>query len=621
MNEITPNLPPAADRQSDAIIASGGDRQSEAILASTNGLPMPPLDATVSPMRSVERRLLLWPGVVIVLLLWLVSKVPSWIMPMTMVHYYSMFFTPMVAAAAAVCWWLFFSRLRWTDRLLGAGAFLAFGVGAFFLATPNVRFVMFIYALPLAVTVWVAWLVVSFFLSWPVRRLGLLVVLLLTWGAFDLLNVDGIDGQMGVQWRLRWAPSAEDRFLAELDTKVKDTDSTEKVVLGPGDWAAFRGPQRDGVLHNVKIATDWNENKPELLWKHRVGPGWSSFAVVGDRIYSQEQWGKDEAVVCYDADSGEKRWFHKDETRFTETMAGPGPRATPTFHDGMIYALGANGHLNCLDAASGKLQWTRDIASDADAKVPMWGFSSSPLIVQGIVTVFAGGKDGKSVLGYDAKTGKPAWESGTGTLSYCSTQLAKIDGVDQLLVTSDVGLTSFDPVKGDVLWKHEWDAQGGNRVVQPTVVEESDVLIGTSFGVGVRRVHVGRSNGDWLSEEVWTNDGIHPSYNDLVVRDGCLYGFDNDWFICVNLENGKRKWRTKGYGNGQVLLLADQGVLLVLSETGEVALVEAKPDKYKELCRFQAIEGKTWNHPVIAHGKLFVRNGEEMACYRLKELK
>jgi outer membrane protein assembly factor BamB len=296
-------------------------------------------------------------------------------------------------------------------------------------------------------------------------------------------------------------------------------------------------------------------------------------------------------------------------------VAGPGPRATPTFHEGRIYALGANGRLNCLDAATGRRLWSRDVAEDSGAKVPQWGFSASPLVAAGVVTVFAGGPDGKAVLGYDASSGKLAWSAGEGSFSYCSPHLARLHGTEQVLITTDAGLTSFEPARGKVLWQHDWQLPNGmTRVIQPAVLGDTDVLIGTGFDHGTRRVRLGKGGG---TEEVWTSRAIRPYYNDLVVHGEHLYGFDGNFLTCVGLDDGAGKWRARGYGNGQVLLLSDQDLLLVLSEKGAVALVEASPQRHRVLGRFQAIEGKTWNHPVVAHGKLFVRNGEEAACYAL----
>jgi hypothetical protein len=157
-------------------------------------------------------------------------------------------------------------------------------------------------------------------------------------------------------------------------------------------------------------------------------------------------------------------------------------------------------------------------------------------------------------------------------------------------------------------------------VTQPTVVGDGDVLIGTGFKFGTRRVRVAREGDGWATQEVWTTKAISPYFNDLVAHRGHIYGFDSLFFTCVSLEDGKMKWRERGYANGQVLLLADQDLLLVLTEKGEVALLEANPEKRKELGRFKALEGKTWNHPVVAHGLLFVRNSEEAACYQLADI-
>ena len=497
------------------------------------------------------------------------------------------------------------------------------GVAAYFLYHPSFAGMpMLMLALPWVTTVWVVWLVVTPFLNWPIRYAGLLAALLLTWSYFGLLRIDGVDGSMHITLSWRWNKTAEEKFLAELAARKKNATAAtedETLTLQAGDWAGFRGAQRDGRLTGVRLATDWDKNPPKLLWKTRVGPGWGSFTVIGNRLYTQEQRDKDEVVVCYKADTGDELWVHNDEARFTEVVGGPGPRATPTFHDGKIYAYGATGRLNCLVATTGRLLWSRDVVADTVAPVPQWGFASSPLVAHGIVSVFAGAPNGKSVAAYDAVSGEPVWTAGEGQLSYCSPHLATLDGVEQILIATDAGVTAIHPTKGDVLWKHEWPSKDMARVIQPAILNDTDVLIGTGMGGGTRRLHVTHSDDGWTVKELWTSKAIKPYFNDLVVYDNYLYGFDSGMFICVSLEDGKLRWRERGYGSGQVLLLADQGLLLIVAETGEVALVKAQPDELKELGRFQAFEGKTWNHPVIAHGKLFVRNGEEMACYELTE--
>jgi outer membrane protein assembly factor BamB len=374
------------------------------------------------------------------------------------------------------------------------------------------------------------------------------------------VRLDGVDGSIHANLVYRWTPTPEDKFLAEIGRKrtastIDKTATVERLELETGDWPGFRGPDRDARLAGVRLVADWDKHPPRQVWRHRVGPGWSSFAVVGNRLYTQEQLGEDEAVICYDTASGGELWIHRDAARFTETMAGPGPRATPTFHEGNIYALGATGRLNCLDAATGSVVWKRDIAADSGAKTPIWGFSSSPLIASGIVTIFAGGPGEKAVLGYSAESGEPAWSAGKGEHSYCSTQLSRLDDVEQLVISTDQGLTAFDPARGKVLWNYSWPLDGGmSRVVQPAIAGDSEVLIGTGFGEGTRRVQLTHAGDSWTARDIWPapSRAIRPYYNDLVIHQGHIYGFDNNFFTCVSLEDGKGKWKARGYGNGQV---------------------------------------------------------------------
>jgi outer membrane protein assembly factor BamB len=556
-----------------------------------------------------------------------------------------MVIAPLVALLGLLLWWLLASRLRWFDRLLVVGTFVAVTTVTLLAADPSFRSIaLVVYAVPIVVTAWPGWLTLSFFFPWSVRRAGVLLVLVAVGIGCSLLRIDGMDGDFVAKFSWRWTLTPEQKLLAELARPARvsgnqptqgasqqsDSNSRKAGALPsgageneqPGDWPGFRGPRRDGRLASVRIKTDWRQ-PPQELWRHRIGPGWSSFAVVGGSLFTQEQRGDDEYVVCYNAATGAEVWTHRDATRFSEMVAGPGPRATPTFHAGRLYAFGANGHLSCLDAASGHSLWLRDVVADSKASVPQWGFASSPLVVQGMVTVFAGAPKAKTLLAYKAEKGDLAWTASVGpesdkpALSYCSPQLATIHGVDQILLATDAGLSAFEPASGRALWHHSWPAESAARIVQPALVGDGDMLIGTR--TGVRRISVRRVGETWLTEEKWTSHKIKLYFNDVVVVNGYLYGFDTGKLVCVGLGDGSVAWKTRGYGNGQVLLLADQGLLLVLCEDGNVALVSAQPEKPQELGRFKAIEGKTWNHPVIAHGKLFVRNAEEIACFDIGE--
>jgi outer membrane protein assembly factor BamB len=386
------------------------------------------------------------------------------------------------------------------------------------------------------------------------------------------------------------------------------------AVKTDAEWPGFRGPARDGTVRGVRIATDWAASPPVQLWRRPIGPGWSSFAVSGDTLYTQEQRGDDEVVSSYKVTTGQPIWRHRDAVRFWESNGGAGPRATPTLSNGRVYTFGATGILNALDAASGTVVWSRNVASDIATTVPMWGFASSPLVVDDLVIVAVSG----TLVGYDSATGKRRWSGPTRGGSYSSPHRSTIDGIAQILLLSGAGATSVAPADGTLLWEYQWP--GDTTIVQPALTADGDVLIsavGGTGGTGTRRIAVAHGADGWTVEERWTSNGLKPYFNDSVVHKGHAFGFDGNILACIALRDGTRKWKGGRYGNGQLVLLADQDALLVLSEEGEVALVAATSDKFTELGRFPALDGKTWNHPVVVGDVLLVRNGEEMAAFRL----
>jgi len=578
----------------------------------------------------------LWPGIVIMALYWANIQISNWIWPGEMIQIQMMMFGGMICLALFLIWWVFFSRIPWMDRIGILVACVTIGAIANWLAHPSYKNgFFFFFAPPVVMSVWVGWLLISQKLSWTSRRAGLIFAFLITFGVYTLIRHEGTDGYFAQKLALRWTPTAEEEYLARSGHSNKSettvaNESAKSLSLQPGDWSGFRGPNRDSRLTGVLINTNWNEKPPRELWRHDVGPGWSSFCVVGDHVFTQEQHDKREAVVCYHAETGKLIWAHHDDDRFWEAIGGTGPRATPTFHEGKLYTMGARGRLNCLDAATGKVIWTRSIVDDTKAAVPIWGFACSPLITDGMVIVFSGGPDpkgqsaenvaqNKSIQAYRADTGDKVWDSANSKLSYGSLQQCKLCGVEQLLFVGGDGLTSLDPKTGQQLWHYEWDiGEGFNRCTQPTVINDTDVLIGSGFGKGTRRLHVSGTADSWHVAQVWDSRAISPYFNDMVISNGHAYGFDTNGILtCVDLNDGRRKWKSRGYDNGQVLLLADQNVLLVQCEKGQVALVAAKPDSHEELARIPGLDSKTWNHPVIANGKLFIRNDQSAVCFQL----
>ncbi len=400
-----------------------------------------------------------------------------------------------------------------------------------------------------------------------------------------------------------------DKDASRATDKTADADTEPDAV-----WPGFRGPSRDGVVRGVRIETDWSRTPPVELWRRPIGPAWSSFAVRAGRVYTQEQRGEEEMVSAYDLNTGQPVWRHRDAARFWESNAGAGPRATPTLSRGRVYTLGGTGILNALNARDGSVVWSRNAATDTGRKVPLWGIASSPLVIGDLVIAATAG----TLVAYEAATGRPRWFGPKGGWGYSSPQLATIDGVTQIVFVNGPGAIGVAPADGTVLWKHAW---AGDSIVQPAVLAGGDLLIGSGSGMennnGMIRVTVAHESGGWSVKERWASIGLKPYYNDFVVHNGLAFGFDGSILACISLEDGVRKWKGGRYGHGQLMLLPEQDVLLVLSEEGELALVKATADRFTELARVPAIEGKTWNHPVLAGDVLLVRNGEEMVAFRL----
>jgi outer membrane protein assembly factor BamB len=568
--------------------------------------------AIVQTARPTRRKpLRLWPGVAIVTLQWLAR----FVLPIVAPDYLQIGALGALAGGVAiVLWWLFFSRAPWSERLGAVGLMIValFATRLILhesIATGGMGMLYFLLAVPVLSLAFVVWAVASRRLPDGPRRVAMAATILLACGAWALVRTGGFTADLDNDLHWRWTATPEERLLGQAGAEPAALPAAPAAAERRADWPGFRGPERDGVVRGVRIATDWSASPPVELWRRPIGPGWSSFAVRGDLLYTQEQRGDDEVVACYNLATGEPVWMHRDAARFWESNAGAGPRGTPTVSNGRVYTLGATGIVNALDAGDGAVVWSRDAASDTGAQTPGWGFAGSPLVVGDLVIVATAGKLGA----YDLASGEPRWFGPQGGDGYSSPHRVTIDGVEQVLLMSGTGIVSVAPADGRLLWEYERPAD--TRIVQPALVADGDLLI--SSGGGMRRVAARQGPGGWTIEERWLSNGLKPYFNDFVVHRGHAFGFDGSILASIDLEDGQRRWKGGRYGNGQLVLLADQDLLLVLSEQGELALVVATPDQFTALARFPAIEGKTWNHPVLVGDVLLVRNAQEMAAFRL----
>ena len=492
-----------------------------------------------------HKPLRLWPGVLVVALQWLIMFGLPLIVPG---QGGTAIVAGFVGGLVVMLWWLFFSRAPWLERL-GVIVVMVVAVAATSrlvhesIANGMMGFMPFVYAFPLLSLALVVSAVVSRGLSIGRRRVSMVTAIVLACGVLTLLRTGGLtgDAESDVHWR--WTPTPEERLLAEARNEAEvrpaapapstpespspaparaepvppvaaptaakaespsaeipaaratsDRESTRGE--GPAmserrltrvEWPGFRGPGRDSTIAGLRVETDWAKSPPVELWRRPVGPGWSSFAVSGAHIFTQEQRGDDEMVSAYSLKTGEPVWRHRDAARFWESNAGPGPRATPTLSNGRVYTLGGTGILNVLDARDGAVVWSRNAASDTGRKVPDWGIASSPLIVGDVVIVAAAGW----LAAYDAATGKPRWFGPKDGYGYSSPQLSTIGGVEQVVLVNGPGAIGVAPSDGTVLWKYEW---AGDSIVQPAVIAGGDLLIGSGSGIadktGMLRVNV-----------------------------------------------------------------------------------------------------------------------------------
>lgn len=562
----------------------------------------------------IETRLRVWPAAIIALAHLIAAWAFSYFGSTNIHSAIALGGVPLVSSLLLIVWWLAASRAPRKDRWIGLALFLAAVAAVVFSQkTVSMGGMLVALALPVMVLGTVAALLVTYRMRWPARRWVLMAVLVICAVLFCAKRVDSIGGDLAPVVSWRWNPTIEDRSTMIPAEEAHGTANLP-ATAGPSDWPEFRGTARDGRVLGASFSTDW-ATPPREVWRRKIGAGWSSFSAVGDYLFTQEQRGKQELVTCYRADTGELVWQNEVDARYEDAM-GLGPRATPTFADGRLYALGGTGMLQCLDATTGKRIWMRDLKKDAETKLPGWGYASSPLVVGEMVIEFSGAGDDRSVISYNRNTGDVIWRAGRGGGGYSSPHLAVLAGTPQVLMVSDSGVQSLSLETGALLWDQAWKIDTNPRCTQPLIVDNNTVMYGGTGSAGSALLQVEKKADAWTVNELWRTKKFRPYFNDGALHKGHFYGLDGERLACIDIKTGERVWQGKMYG-GQLLLFPDMDMLLILSEKGELILVPAVPDGFSEKAKLKVLTGKTWNHPVTAYGKLFVRNSEEAVCYEL----
>jgi outer membrane protein assembly factor BamB len=480
----------------------------------------------------------------------------------------------------------------------------------------------------LAIILTVAWLVLFSPFRWKSVLAALALLGVMVGGAFASVREIEFNGDMGLVVHYRWQPTAQERLAAHRARQNVggSLDSVEIPAVTPEDMPAYRGTNRDGLVTGPQLSQDWHTSPPTQLWQQPCGGGYSGISVLGNFAVTLEQRGENEAIVCYSAATGDERWVHEYPARFYEPMGGLGPRATPTIFEDAVYSYGAEGDLFCLDLATGEVRWSIDTLVDG-AKNVMWALSSSPLVVENMVIVEVGGPDGDGLAAFDRSTGEVIWERpGVARLSeanvenragYSSPVLVELHGIRQILIFDGEGLRAHVPETGEQLWFHEFNNGAGVNVAQPILFEDGRIFLSQSYGVGCRMISVTHDAGEWQTETLWDNLNMKCKFTSPVLLEGYLYGLDEGILVCLDPETGERQWKKGRYGHGQVLLT--HGQLVVMSERGDLVLVNANPDTFEEVTSFKAINSpKVWNPHALAGGIAWVRNHETMAAYDLR---
>jgi outer membrane protein assembly factor BamB len=441
---------------------------------------------------------------------------------------------------------------------------------------------------------------------------GVVVLLLMRWTGLE------------VEWRggfppvLTWHKTHPNYGAVETSRRAqaKMPMPSEPPAI-QAEWPGFRGPDRDGHYDGQPINTNWPAGGLRPLWKQPIGGGYASFAMAGGRAFTIEQRREQEAVTAYDVETGRELWATAYPADFNESMGGEGPRATPACNDGKVYSLGAMGDLLCLDASNGNVIWKVNILTDNQAELPTYGVASSPLVVGDKVIVQAGGSHGKSVVAYDKLAGKSLWRALDDPAAYSSPVLVQLAGRPQLLIVTERRAVGLQVADGTLLWETPWKVNQGNRNnAQPLVLGPDRFLLSAGYGTGSEGVEVSKTASGLVAQPVWRNTAMKNKFTSSVFWRGFVYGLDEDMLVCLDAKTGRRQWKDGRYGYGEVEV-AD-GYLIVLSGDGQLALVKAAPDHFEEVVHFQALDGKTWNHPALAGGRILVRNAAQMACFDLR---
>jgi outer membrane protein assembly factor BamB len=391
-------------------------------------------------------------------------------------------------------------------------------------------------------------------------------------------------------------------------------------VSRAADWPQFLGPERNGVSAETGLVASWPKEGPPAIWQKDIGEGYSGPVVAGDVLVLFHRVGNEEVVESLNASTGAGRWRFAYATGYRDAFGkGNGPRATPLIDGKQVFTLGAEGRLTCLDLDTGTKRWEHDLLDEYSAGRGFFGVGTSPLIEGKFLLVNVGGR-GAGIVAFERDTGREVWKVTSDEASYSSPVAATIDGTRHVFFFTREGLVSLDPVRGTVRFTKRWRARltASVNAAAPLVLD-GHVFLTASYQTGAVLLRV-RPDG---VDEVWQSDEVLSAHYGTPVRLGDhLYGFDGRQeegprLRCVEWKTGKVRWTQEGFGCGS-MVLAD-GRLYVLTEAGDLVLVAATPDGYRELGRAHVLEGPCRAQLALANGRLYGRDDHKLVCWNIKK--
>lgn len=405
------------------------------------------------------------------------------------------------------------------------------------------------------------------------------------------------------------------RTLAPVTVALLLLASMGRAALGQAaaNWPQWRGPNRDGISKETGLLKQWPTDGPPLVWKATgAGNGYSSFSIANGKLYTMGLRGDREFVIAFDLASGKEVWATPNGSGFRNDR-GNGPRGTPTIDGDRIYALGGNGDLSALDASTGKLVWSKNMLREFGGSNIQWGISESPLVLGNKVFVNAGGP-GASMVALNKTDGSVIWKSQSDEPGYSSAIPLEVNGGTQVVFFTAQRAVGLDVRDGKLLWEYEKPANNVANVATP-IVHANRVFISSDYGTGGGVVEIKPDN---KAQEIYFNKNMKNHHSSSVLVGDYLYGFSSSILTAMKFDTGEIAWHDRSVGKGS-LVYAD-GNLYCLSENGVVGLVEATPTGYKEKGRFRIQQGSlpTWAHPVVAGGRLYIRDQDTIYAFDVR---